>query len=219
MNRYLRLFFLVIGNALALTLALLALESTATNFLGWFLMGVGIFYGAGGVIYLWWDRKQTDSIRTETGNRSFWWIVPGFAAAFFAPVLEYQFLPAFIPRILEMELAGLIVILAGFVVRFWSRAALKSQYSGYLRIKAGHILVTDGPYRFVRHPGYTGLLLIALGISIGYSSLIGLLAILILLLPALAYRINMEENLLTEEFGDKYLAYAHSTKRLIPIVW
>ncbi|MCL4530469.1 MAG: isoprenylcysteine carboxylmethyltransferase family protein [Chloroflexi bacterium] len=219
MNKFLRLFFLIVGNALALTLSLLALESTATNFLGWFLLGVGIFYGAGGVIYLWWDRGQTGSIRTEAGNRSFWWIIPGFAAAFFAPVLEYQFLPAFLPRALELEMAGLIIILAGLIVRVWSRAALKNQYSGYLRIKTGHKLVTEGPYRFVRHPGYSGLLLIALGISIGYSSIIGLLVIPLMLFPALAYRINIEEKLLTDEFGDRYRAYARSTKRLIPILW
>ncbi|MDP2990750.1 MAG: isoprenylcysteine carboxylmethyltransferase family protein, partial [Kiritimatiellota bacterium] len=73
--------------------------------------------------------------------------------------------------------------------------------------------------RFARHPGYTGFLLMTLGVVIGYSSLIGMIAIPILLLPGLAYRMKVEERLLIEQFGEEYRAYALKTRQLIPFVW
>ena len=219
MNNGIRIFLLVIGNALALLLALLALETTPTNFLGWFLFAIGIAYGAGGVIYLWRNQNIEDSVRAETGNRSFWWILPGFLAIFFAPPLEFLYLPIWLPRGTNMELAGLVIILLGLLLRVWTRLTIGTMYSGYLRVKVGHVLVTDGPYRFVRHPGYSGLLLMALGLCIGYSSLIGLIAIPILLIPGLSFRMKVEERMLSEEFRDDYWAYARRAKKLIPGIW
>ena len=219
MNNGIRIFLLVIGNALALLLALLALETTPTNFLGWFLFAIGIAYGAGGVIYLWRNQNIEDSVRAETGNRSFWWILPGFLAIFFAPPLEFLYLPTWLPRGTNMELAGLVIILLGLLLRVWTRLTIGTMYSGYLRVKVGHVLVTDGPYRFVRHPGYSGLVLMALGLCIGYSSLIGLIAIPILLIPGLSFRMKVEERMLSEEFRDDYWAYARRAKKLIPGIW
>jgi protein-S-isoprenylcysteine O-methyltransferase Ste14 len=219
MNNGIRIFLLVIGNALALLLALLALETTPTNFLGWFLFAIGIAYGAGGVIYLWRNQNIEDSVRAETGNRSFWWILPGFLAIFFAPPLEFLYLPAWLPRGTNMELAGLVIILLGLLLRVWTRLTIGTMYSGYLRVKVGHVLVTDGPYRFVRHPGYSGFVLMALGLCIGYSSLIGLIAIPILLIPGLSFRMKVEERMLSEEFRDDYWAYARRAKKLIPGIW
>ena len=219
MNNVIRIFLLVIGNALALVLALLALETTPTNFLGWFLFAIGIAYGAGGVIYLWRNQNIEDSVRAETGNRSFWWILPGFLAIFFAPPLEFLHLPAWLPRGIGMELAGLVIILLGLLLRVWTRLTIGAMYSGYLRVKVGHVLVTDGPYRFVRHPGYSGLLLMALGLCIGYSSLIGLIAIPVLLIPGLSFRMKVEERMMSEVFRDDYWAYSRRAKKLIPGIW
>ena len=214
-----RIFLLVIGNALALILALLGLETTPTNFLGWFTMAVSIAYGAGGVIYFWLSRDKETVLLSEQGNRSFWWILPGLVAIFFAPPAEFLFLNPILPRGIGMELAGLLLLLLGLCVRVWTRMFLRGQHSGYLRVKVGHLLVTDGPYRFIRHPGYTGFLLMALGLCIGYSSLIGLIAIPVLLLPGLAYRMRVEERLLVRQFGDEYRDYARNSKKLIPGIW
>jgi protein-S-isoprenylcysteine O-methyltransferase Ste14 len=219
MDNAIRIFLLVIGNALALLLALLALETTPTNFLGWFLFALGIAYGAGGVIYLWRNRSSADSVRSEPHNRSFWWILPGFLVIFFAPPLEFLHLPVSLPRGIGMELAGLIIILLGLVLRAWTRLTIGAMYSGYLRVKVGHMLVTDGPYRFIRYPGYAGFVIIASGLAVGYSSLIGLMAIPMLLIPGLAFRMRAEERLLSEVFRDDYWAYARKVKKLIPGVW
>jgi protein-S-isoprenylcysteine O-methyltransferase Ste14 len=216
---FIRIFLLVVGNALALLLALLALETTPTNFLGWFLLAVALMYGAGGVIYLWIDRDHKKAVRMETGNRSFWWILPGFLAVFFAPPLEFLHLQPVLPRGLGWEIAGLLVILLGLAVRVWTRSTIKGAYSGYLQVTASQTLVKSGPYRWVRHPGYAGFVLMALGMALGYSSWIGLAAVPLLLIPGLAYRMRAEEGLLIERFGEAYRTYARTTPRLIPWVW
>jgi protein-S-isoprenylcysteine O-methyltransferase Ste14 len=218
-NKSVRLFLLIVGNALAILLALLALETTPTNFLGWFLLAISITYGAGGVVYLWHSHDERDAKLTESGNLSFWWIIPGFVAVFFIPPLEFLFLSSTLPRNLGMELVGLVLILLGQAIRIWTRLTIGGMYSGYLRVKVGHVLVTDGPYRFIRHPGYTGFLLMALGLAVGYSSWIGLAAVPVLLLPGLAYRMKVEESLLVEQFKDDYQAYTRKVKKLIPGVW
>jgi protein-S-isoprenylcysteine O-methyltransferase Ste14 len=217
--KIIRIFLLIFGNALALLLALLALETTPTNFLGWFLFAIGIAYGAGGVIYLWRNQVIEDSTRNEAGNRSFWWILPGFVAVFFGPPLEFLHLPVILPRGIGMELAGLLIILLGLIIRVWTRLTIGGMYTGYVQIRVHHVLVTDGPYHFVRHPGYAGFVLMALGFAIGYSSWIGLAAIPLLLRPGLAYRMRVEERLLIERFGEEYREYARRTKALIPGIW
>jgi protein-S-isoprenylcysteine O-methyltransferase Ste14 len=218
-NAVIRLFLLIVGNALAILLALLALETTPTNFLGWFLLAIGVAYGAGGVVYLWRNNDDLGMSCSETGNRSFWWLLPGFLAVFFAPPLEFLFLRPLLPHSLFMELAGLVIILLGLALRIWTRTTIGGMYSGYLRVQVGHVLVTDGPYRFVRHPGYTGFVVMALGLCVGYASLIGLFAIPVLLLPGLAYRMMVEERLLTGQFREAYTAYAARTRKLIPGIW
>jgi protein-S-isoprenylcysteine O-methyltransferase Ste14 len=214
-----RIFLLIIGNALALLLALLALETTPSNFMGWFLFAISIAYGAGGVIYLWRNRDEESNQRSESGNRSFWWIVPGFIVVFFAPPLEFLHLTPVLPRNLAMELAGLVIILFGLGIRVWTRLTIGGMYSGYLRVKVRHVLVTEGPYHCIRHPGYAGFLLLAIGLALGFSSLIGLAAVLFLLLPGLAYRMKVEEKLLSEQFGEEYRVYALKTRRIIPMIW
>ena len=214
-----RIFLLSGGNMLAMLLALLALETTLTNFLGWFLFASAIAYGAGGVVYLWRNREGEDTSHTEKGNRCFWYILPGFRSYFLRTTARISFPPAFVPRGIALELTGLIIILAGLTVRIWTRTSMGDTYSGYLHVRAGHLLLTDGPYYLVRHPGYTGFVIIALGLCIGYSSLIGLAGILFLLLPGLAYRIKVEECLQTEKFGEEYRAYIRKSKKLIPGVW
>jgi protein-S-isoprenylcysteine O-methyltransferase Ste14 len=218
-NRGIRIFFLVVGNALALLLALLALETTPTNFLGWFLFAIGIAYGAGGVIYLWRNQDIEDSAQNEASNRSFWWILPGFVAVFFGPPLEFLHLPVSLPRGIGMELTGLLIILLGLMMRAWTRLSIGGMYTGYVKIQVHHVLVTDGPYHIVRHPGYAGFVLMALGLAIGYSSWIGLAAIPLLLLPGLAYRMRVEERLLIKRFGEEYREYASKTRALIPGIW
>jgi protein-S-isoprenylcysteine O-methyltransferase len=214
-----RIFLLAAGCLFALILSCLGLETCKNNLIGWLLIGIGIGYLFGGAIYLWAYSDNEAVVREETGDRSFWLVLPGFLAIFYGPPLEYLYLPETLPRLQWMEIAGLLLIGVGLLIRIWTRIIAKGLYTGHVKVRVGHRLIQEGPYQFVRHPGYTGYVVMAIGLSIGYSSLIGLFAITALLLPGLLYRMNVEETLLTQQFGDEYRHYIMNTKRLIPGIW
>jgi protein-S-isoprenylcysteine O-methyltransferase Ste14 len=225
MSRLAVFFLMVAAPALSIFLALMGLETLHTNLLGWFLLAIGVAYPAGGVIYyfirrepFWRSTGGGEAAREEKGDRSFWLILPGFLAVFFAPPLEFMYLPL-LPHSVWMQVAGLVLLGLSLALRIWARLHIRGLYSGHVEVQAEHRLVQSGPYRFVRHPGYTGLVLMALCVALGYSSLIGLLAIPVLLLPGMAYRIRVEENLLENHFGEEYRQYALRTKRLLPGIW
>lgn len=88
-----------------------------------------------------------------------------------------------------------------------------------MQIQQKHRLVTNGPYRFVRHPGYSAYLLMVLGVAVRFASLVAFAALILFLLSGLLYRMNVEERLLVEVFCDMYRQYQNRTKRLIPGVW
>jgi protein-S-isoprenylcysteine O-methyltransferase Ste14 len=113
---------------------------------------------------------------------------------------------------------GLVMVIAGLVIRFVAMATLGKNFSGLLRIREGHNLVRTGIYRWVRHPAYLGAILIFLGIPVIVSSILGFL-VMFLLVPYLLHRIKLEERMLIGWFGAEYEEYMKHSKRLIPFVY
>lgn len=114
------------------------------------------------------------------------------------------------------EAVAIAVMTGGLLLRWISIITLGRFFTVNVAAHADHKLVDFGPYRWVRHPSYTGLLITFLGLGIFFGSW---LAIVILLLPitlALLYRIRVEETALGEALGAEYAAYQARTKRLIP---
>jgi protein-S-isoprenylcysteine O-methyltransferase Ste14 len=225
MSRLAVFFLMILAPALALILALFGLETLWTNLLGWFLLVFGIAYMAGGLIYyfirrqpFWQPTSRGKAVEEKKGDRSFWAILPGFLAVFFAPPFEFMYWHLF-PNPLWLQITGLGIVVAALVLLLWSRAYIRGLYSGHVEVQAEHKLVQSGPYCFVRHPSYAGFLLIALGLATGYSSWIGVAALLLLLLPGLIYRIRVEERLLEAKFGEEFRAYTSRSKKLIPGIW
>lgn len=226
MTRMAKIFLLGAAPLLAMLLALVGAATLPANPLGWFLVLAGVLYAAGVLVVgfirrrrFWESALEGTTTQEERGDRSLWFISLGMMAAFYVSPLEYLYLPASLPRHAWMIFAGLGLVALGVVLFVWARRALGEGYSGHISIKTGQSLVQNGPYRFIRHPAYAGYLLMALGISLGYSSLAGLVSILALLLPSLIYRMNVEEKLLSEHFGTAYRQYAGSTKKVIPGFW
>lgn len=226
MNRLAVFFLLFITPILAILLALLGIKTLPTNPLGWFLLFVGVIYSVGMVIIYFikkehfWESSINETNRyEEQGDLSFWFITLGMLIVFYTSPIEYLFLSALLPRNVWMSFSGVVLVTLGSGLFVWARRTLKKNYSGHVSVKNGQILVQSGPYRFIRHPAYGGYFLMALGISIGFSSLIGGISILALLLPALVYRIKVEEKLLVRHFGLPYQEYVSHTNRLIPFIW
>jgi protein-S-isoprenylcysteine O-methyltransferase Ste14 len=219
MSRSMTFFLIGVAPLMALGLAYLGLATISANGMGWFLLFMGVAYTIGGPLYIWKRREEPPARKEERGDRSFWLVQPGFMITIFGAPLEYLYLADILPRPTWMPVLGWILLGASIILHSWARQAIRGQFSGHVQIQPGHQLVQSGPYRFVRHPGYLGYVLMTLGIGIGYSSLISLAAVLVLLLPGLIYRIGVEEKLLVAEFGDDYRIYAQKTYRLVPGVW
>ncbi len=116
------------------------------------------------------------------------------------------------------NIAGLTLFVVGLTIALVAQFTLRRFYSGTLVIREDHQLITHGIYRFARHPIYLGVLIAIMGLPVLATSLYGFL-VLSLLIPIFLIRIRMEEELLTEEFGDAYRAYKETTRKLVPFIY
>jgi protein-S-isoprenylcysteine O-methyltransferase Ste14 len=113
-------------------------------------------------------------------------------------------------------IAGLILIVCGLLVRWFAIFSLKHQFTVDVSISKDHRIIRKGIYRFVRHPAYAGSLLSFLGLALCCSNYLSMLIIFVPICLAFLYRIHVEEKALIDNFGDEYVNYCASTKRLIP---
>lgn len=114
---------------------------------------------------------------------------------------------------------ALVLLVAGLALRTWAIVTLGKFFTVNVAVHADHRVVRNGPYRWLRHPSYTGALIafVGLGILTGSALSLGVLAIGIG--AAFAYRIAVEERALREHLGAEYDEYACHTRRLIPFVY
>jgi protein-S-isoprenylcysteine O-methyltransferase Ste14 len=113
---------------------------------------------------------------------------------------------------------GVVLLYAGIALRLYAMAMLGAFFTTTVAVAPGQTVIERGPYRRIRHPSYTGLLLILLGFSLGLANWLSLLVIMGSALTGLAHRIRVEEEALQEQLGQRYREYMRSTKRLIPFV-
>ena len=113
---------------------------------------------------------------------------------------------------------GIILMVLGIVIRQWAIAVLGRFFSRTLRVREDQTVVETGPYRYVRHPSYTGTLIFFVGVGLALQSWGAVLALVPIFAVAYGYRILVEEKLLIAELGEPYVSYARRTKRLIPFV-
>jgi protein-S-isoprenylcysteine O-methyltransferase Ste14 len=118
-----------------------------------------------------------------------------------------------------VAILGLAMMLAGLIIRIYSMLTLRKYYTRTLRVTEEHDLVTHGPYRFIRHPGYLGTILIWGACGLAMQNTILTIVSLILIFIAYSYRVVNEERMLTEKFGAKYVEYKKDTWRLVPFIW
>jgi protein-S-isoprenylcysteine O-methyltransferase Ste14 len=115
-----------------------------------------------------------------------------------------------------LHLASLLVLLAGMVIRWTAILTLGKAFSANVAIQKEQKLKRSGLYRFVRHPSYSGLLLILLAVGLESRNWAGLLVLIVPTTAALLYRIRIEEAALSEAFGKQYTDYGKATWRLVP---
>jgi protein-S-isoprenylcysteine O-methyltransferase Ste14 len=114
---------------------------------------------------------------------------------------------------------GVALTLVGGCLRLAPVFELGRRFSGLVAIQEGHTLKTDGLYRIIRHPSYLGLLIGTFGWAVVFRCVLPGLVLTALITLAVVARMNSEERLLAQQFGDEYAAYRKKTWRLIPLVY
>src|SRR5437762_4630093 len=161
-------------------------------------------------------RKKTK--RRETWAQRLIYTLPLVAAAelLVRPEARYGWLGAhFVRANPTVEWSGVLLTAAGVAIAFWARWHLGANWSGVVTLKEGHELIRTGPYRAIRHPIYTGILLALLGTAITFGEVRALLAVAIAWL-SFYIKARREELFLSQEFGPGFAEHKQRTGMFLP---
>jgi len=114
---------------------------------------------------------------------------------------------------------GAILAIIGLIIRIKSILTLKKHFTYTVTTIENHELIETGIYKFIRHPGYLGQLIVFTGISTMMSNWLSIMLMIIPVFIGYFYRITIEEKFMTNQLGQKYLNYQKRTKRLIPFIY
>jgi len=114
---------------------------------------------------------------------------------------------------------GLVMLIAGIAIRWSAIRTLGKYFTGIVTIKNDHRLIRNGLYKHIRHPAYTGALLAHLGLGLSFANWFSIGFSSIPFFVAAFYRMRVEDQALRETFGEEFLDYSASTKRLIPLLY
>jgi protein-S-isoprenylcysteine O-methyltransferase Ste14 len=121
----------------------------------------------------------------------------------------------FVPANDAVRWVGVLLTAAGVAIAFWARWHLGANWSGVVTLKEGHELIRTGPYRTIRHPIYTGILLALLGTAVNLGEVRGLLALAIAWI-SFYIKARREESFLTQEFGPGFAEHCRHTGMFLP---
>jgi len=114
---------------------------------------------------------------------------------------------------------GLVLMGLGLAVRSWAMVHLGRYFTVDVAVAADQRIVDTGPYRLVRHPSYTGLLLLAVGVGLCFGNIASFLVIAVPMIALMLKRMKVEEEVLAEALGNTYREYMARTQRLIPGIY
>jgi protein-S-isoprenylcysteine O-methyltransferase len=126
---------------------------------------------------------------------------------------------AALPHHRSFMFAGVALFVTGLFLRWWAIITLGRFFTVDVTIEPDHELIERGPFRMVRHPSYTGVLLAFMGFALTLGNWAALLVILLPIGAAFVHRMNVEEDALSRALGPQYTGYMRRTKRLVPFVY
>jgi protein-S-isoprenylcysteine O-methyltransferase Ste14 len=114
---------------------------------------------------------------------------------------------------------GITLLLVGVALRWYAIRILGESFTRQVAIRPDQKVVQAGPYRWIRHPSYSGSLLTLLGIGLALGNWASLAVIMGCTLSGYAYRVRVEERALCEVLGEQYIEYMQRTRRIIPFIF
>ena len=164
------------------------------------------------------SRSRVEATITDKGSFALLltaYILGISAAVFFALRVPW----AAISPAWAASVTGLLVLWGGIGLRWWAMSTLGRYFTFTVQASADQPVVSHGPYRIVRHPGYTGVLLAMVGMGLLLANWLSVLALAVVVAAGMTYRISVEERTLVATLGPAYEDYCSGRKRLIPLVW
>lgn len=162
------------------------------------------------------EGKERQAVRPQRER----WLTRTVAASVVLPAATWLGTPALgwadLPLPELVSWFGYVLALLGTGFLAWAQSTLGANFSPWLELRQDHGLITQGPYRWVRHPIYSAGYLVIIGSGLLTTNLVMLLAPLVMLTVLLLARLGDEEAMLERQFGERYRAWAARTGRLLP---
>jgi protein-S-isoprenylcysteine O-methyltransferase Ste14 len=171
-------------------------------------------------ITLYWILSSRRNSSGHRGNEIFSFIkLIGSCLLIYLPALiGGPFAIALFQPCLATGIIGLIFCLAGFTIMVWGRQHLGKNWSGNVILQNGHQLVKSGPYKYVRHPIYSGGLLAMMGSATILGMVFGFVWVLFCTF-GLVRKMHLEEKILSAQFPAEYIRYRRQSKMFVPFIW
>jgi protein-S-isoprenylcysteine O-methyltransferase Ste14 len=157
--------------------------------------------------------------RESRAERLHYWLLFVIACLllFYGRKLPYPLNLRIIPHATLVAWVAPSLCVAGLAFALWARVTLGRNWSGVVTLKEEHELVQRGPYRVVRHPIYTGMLIMSFATALVQSHLAGFSGVL-LMFASFWIKLGREEALMLQQFPERYAAYQQHVKRIIPFL-
>jgi protein-S-isoprenylcysteine O-methyltransferase len=181
------------------------------------LLGLAYGISEAGLTFL--KRSRDDSVDADDSTLRILWIT--IVVSVTLGILASAWIPAAAMRTgaLPALISGCVLFGVGLALRWYSIAYLGRFFTVNVAIHSGHEIIDTGPYRFIRHPSYTGALLAFLGLALTLTNWASLFIVTVPIALAFGWRMSTEETALSNALGSPYVNYMRRTKRLVPFAY
>jgi protein-S-isoprenylcysteine O-methyltransferase Ste14 len=170
-------------------------------------------------LYMGISNRKGRSIEKSGDRLSIWMLTIGISVGYW---LSFMIGSTHIGRIYHWNtffIIGSVIEVMGLVIRVRAITTLKQHFTYTVTKIENHELIEKGLYKYIRHPGYLGQLIIFLGISLTISNWLSVIGMIVPVFIGYLYRINTEEKFMVKQMGEKYIEYQKRTNRLIPLIY
>jgi protein-S-isoprenylcysteine O-methyltransferase len=179
---------------------------------------LGLIYGLS-ELYLAFTRRSRAQV-PSSDRRSLLILWAVIIVSIFVAIQTVWMVPsAALPARRGFYIFGFIVFLAGLILRWYSIGYLGRYFTVNVAVDPDQEVVDSGPYRYIRHPSYTGALLAFAGLGFCLGNWLSILFLTVPIIGAFLWRMRIEENALLEGLGQDYRDYMRRTERLVPLVY